>query len=227
VTGVYIYTQHKTTIEVIKEIVPNAAVLEQDRSVRAAEDVAKKAPPGSVVIGVMPMDDAAELGKRGYTVIMPSLDGKIVEKLTGKPYNPKEEYPADVVRQALKYRVVSVQSMEYIDVRQLFEKIAKAGGTAVIFNDDMRAALQSLAQEMGYSVSLVKSGQGYQINPLEFSGEAAFISFPGTAGRLTPDQMKEALKSGQARVYVVTGFAKTYTDLREALAASAAASVKI
>jgi hypothetical protein len=40
------------------------------------------------------------------------------------------------------------------------------------------------------------------VNPLGFQSRYR-VSFPGTAGRLTPEQIAEALLNGTARVYYV------------------------
>ena len=218
---IYIYTQHAATVRVVQSIIPDAVVLRQDRSRRAYEDIMAQAPSGSIIIGVMPMDDAITLMSHGYKVILTRLDGKVIEKLTDKPYDPKSEYPDDIVRQALQFAVLRVTAPpKYIDARELFCLISERGNTAIVFNDVMRQALETLAREMGYTdIIFKKEGEGVQINPLTFRGVAAFISFPGTAGRLTAEDMARMIKQSEARIYVVEGEVLTFNNLAEALKA--------
>jgi hypothetical protein len=218
---IYVYTQHQATVRIIRSVVP-AVVLKQDRSRRAYEDVMAQAPPGSIVIGVMPIDDAVALIQHGYKVILVRLDGKTVEQLTGRPYDPKSDYPDDIIKQALQLAVLKVTSPpKYIDARELFCLISERGNTAIVFNDTMRQALQLLAQEMGYmDLAFKKEGEGgVQINPLVFHGVAAFISFPGTTGKLSAEEMARLIKLGEARIYVVEGEVLTFNSLAEALVA--------
>jgi len=217
---IYIYTQHTTTIRIIQSIIPNVTVLQQDRNKRAYEDVAAQAPSGSVVIGVLPTDDVIMLIQQGYRVILTRLDGKAVEQITGRPYNPKEDYGEDVIRRALRFAVPRLTSIRYVDAQELLRFIKESGGAAVVFNDVMRAALESIAKEMGYDViKFVKEGSGIQINPLSFSGAAIFISLPGTTGRLGVEEMAQAVKSGQARIYIIEGEIAVFDNLADALAA--------
>ncbi|PMP97842.1 MAG: hypothetical protein C0167_00095 [Nitrososphaera sp.] len=216
---IYIYTQHAATARIIQSIIPDAVVLRQDRSRRAYEDIMAQAPSGSVVIGVLPTDDVIMLIQQGYRVILTRLDGKVVEQITGRPYNPKEDYGEDVIRKALRFAAPRLTSIRYVDAQELLRFIKERGGAAVVFNDVMRAALEALSKEMGYDVKFVKEGSGIQINPLSFSGAAVFISLPGTTGRLGVEEMAQAVKSGQARIYIIKGEIAVFDNLADALAA--------
>ncbi|MGB9705651.1 MAG: hypothetical protein ACPL3C_09390, partial [Pyrobaculum sp.] len=208
------------TVRIIQSLLPHAIALQQNRNKRAYEDIMAQAPSGSVIIGVMPMDDAVALIDRGYRVILTRLDGKVIEKLTGRPYDPKSEYPDDVVRRALQFAVLRIaKPPRYIDARELFCVISERGNVAVVFNDVMRQALEMLAREMGYSIEFRKEGEGVQVNPLTFRGAAAFISFPGTTGKLSAEEMARLIKLGEARIYVVEGEMLVFNSLAEALAA--------
>jgi hypothetical protein len=216
---IYIYTQHAATVRIIQSVIPDAVVLRQDRSRRAYEDIMAQAPSGSVIIGVMPMDDVVALVERGYRIILTRLDGKVVEQITGRPYNPKEDYGEDVIRQALRFAVTRLTSIRYVDIQELLCFIKERGGAAVVYNDTMRQALQLLAQEMGYSIEFRKEGEGVQVNPLTFRGTAVFISFPGAVGRLSTEEMAKMIKMGEARIYTVEGETLLFDNIADALKA--------
>ncbi|MEM4898648.1 MAG: hypothetical protein QXR18_10685, partial [Pyrobaculum sp.] len=65
-----------------------------------------------------------------------------------------------------------------------------------------------------------KEGRGIQINPLQFEGEAVFISLPPATQRLTAEQIAEMIADGRARIYIVQGGVKTYDSLAEAAGAA-------
>ncbi|MGC9051863.1 hypothetical protein, partial [Pyrobaculum sp.] len=108
---------------------------------------------------------------------------------------------------------------KYIDARELFCIISERGGTAVVFNDTMRQALEMLAREMNVDIKFVKEGEGVQVNPLTFRGTAAFISFPGTAGKLSAEEMARLIKLEGARIYVVEGETLMFNNIADALKA--------
>lgn len=161
-------------------------------------------PPGTVIIGVMPLDAAAELWQRGYRVYLTRLDGKKVEEITGRPYNPKEEYPPEIVRQALVVQHLTDAKIQYLTMDEMLSKFN--GKVVVVFNDVMREALEKLSRERGIEAQFIKQGKGDVIvglPPTATKAEGIQISFYGT-GQLTADQMAESIKRGQARIYWVS-----------------------
>jgi acetylglutamate kinase len=124
------------------------------------------------------------------------LDGRLIEQLTGQPYNPKQEYPPEVVLKALKtfeVRGGNVRALSFEDLRNMLQ-----GKTVAVFNDTMRQALQMLIPD-AYFVKTC-SNNCIEINPLG-NKPGVRISFPGTVGQLDATQMAELIKSGRARIY--------------------------
>jgi hypothetical protein len=202
---VFAYTQHESSIQLIEAACGYSVVrLSQDRSRDPIEDILAQLPPaaaeqGAVLYAVLPPDKAVVLKDRApwLRVVLMQLDGGVVERATGRPYDPKFEYSVDVVRQALRLTEIkrgSIRYMTFDDLRkQLKDRIVG------VFNDVLREALQRLIQ-----ANFVKTCSGVsecvEINPLG-ARSGYRISFAGTAGRLNADQMIELLTSGQARIY--------------------------
>ena len=74
-----------------------------------------------------------------------------------------------------------------------------------VFNGTLFLGTAVTLQRIGVDVELVKTCGGndcVQVNPPGFQSGYR-VSFPGTAGRLTAEQIAEALVSGTARIYHV------------------------
>jgi hypothetical protein len=155
-----------------------------------------------ILYAVLPIDKAVELKQKApwLKIRLLQLDGKIVEKLTGRPYDPKAEYPVEVVAQALKIFELKGGNIRYFrSVEDFFCEVD--GKTVAVFNDTLREALMMLNKRA--SVQFVKTCGGdncVEVNPLGYKSGYR-ISFPGTAGRLTPEQMAEIIERGEARIY--------------------------
>jgi hypothetical protein len=162
----------------------------------------------AVLYVVMPVDKAVELRQRAphITLRLIQLDGTIVEKLTGRPYDPKSEYPTEIIKAALKVVEVKSGVIRYMTFKEMIEEIKKRYKQIAIFNDVMREGFRIALQRLGVvDIELVKTCSGnscIEVNPLGFKSGYR-VSFPGTTGRLTPEQIAEALLSGTARVYHV------------------------
>ncbi|MFP3200615.1 MAG: hypothetical protein RXR06_12145 [Thermoproteus sp.] len=200
--GIYAYTQHEITIRIIETMCNIGVIrLKQDRNKDPVEDVLSQLPPAAasqnaVLYAVLPPDKAVALKAKApkLKLILLQLDGKTVERLTGKPYDPKADYPPEVLKHALKTVEVKSGSIRYLT----FEDLSKVlnGKTVAVFNDTMREALQRLI-----NATFVKSCDGcVEINPLGLKSGIR-ISLPGPAGRLTAEQMAEMIAGGQARIY--------------------------
>jgi hypothetical protein len=195
------------TIRVIEETCGfKITILPQDRTKDPIDDILSKIKTDSEVVlyAVLPLDKAVELKTKApwLRLLLLQLDGKIVEKLTGRPYDPKAEYDPAVIRQALKVFEVRGGSIRYL--RCVDDLLCELNGRKLaVFNDVMREALRII---VGNKVELVKECNGdsncVEINPLG-PKPGYRISFPGTAGRLTPEQMVEMLVRGEARIYYV------------------------
>ena len=158
-----------------------------------------------VLYAVLPVDKAVELKTRAPWIKLRllQLDGKTVERLIGQPYDPKAEYPTEVIKAALRVYEVkggNVRYLKYVD--DLFCEIG--GKRVAVFNDTMREALRLLMPPHS-NVELVKTCEGsdcIEINPM--GHKPGFrISFPGTVGKLTSEQMADLIKRGEARIYYV------------------------
>jgi hypothetical protein len=159
-----------------------------------------------ILYAVLPMDKAVELKMRApwIKLLLMQLDGKFVEQLTKRPYDPKADYPDDVIKAALKiYEVKSGYVRHMRCIEDLFCEVGKQRKMAV-FNDVMREALRILMPPY-VKLELVKTCDGNEcaeVNPLGLKSGYR-ISLPGTVGRLTAEQMAEVIASGQARIYYV------------------------
>jgi hypothetical protein len=205
----YVYTQHIPTIKAIEEACGRVIVLTQDRTRDPVDDVLSQvgASPAALY-AVLPVDKAVELRQRAphLTLRLLQLDGAVVEKL-GKTYDPKSEYPTEVIKAALKVIEVKSGTIRYMSFKEMIGEILEKGFKKIgIFNDVMREGFKLALNRLGISLELVKTCGGdndcTQVNPPGFQSGYR-ISFPGTAGRLTPEQIAEALLNGAARVYYV------------------------
>jgi hypothetical protein len=174
------------------------AVLSQDRSKDPVDDILSQIPRfDAVLYAVLPIDKALELRQAAphIRIRLLQLDGKTIEKLTGKPYDPKTDYPIDIVANALKVIEIKGGSLKYLSFDEL--KASLRGKEVAVFNDVMREALQRLVADAAF----VKSCNNcIEVNPLGLKSGIR-ISFPGTAGRLTAEQMAEMIAGGRARIY--------------------------
>jgi len=210
---IYAYTQHENTIRII-ESTCNVAItrLRQDRSRDVVEDVLSQLPPNepAILYAVMPLDRAVQLVQQAPWVRLRllQLDGKVVESLTGRPYDPKTQYDDEVVRKALRVYEVKGGKIRYLAVDEFIRELA--GKRVAVFNDAVRQAIGILAGET--PIELVKTCEDsscVEVNPLGFKSGYR-ISFSGTVGRLSPEQMAEVIRGGQARIYYLE------VDAREA-----------
>jgi hypothetical protein len=155
-----------------------------------------------ILYAVLPIDKAVELKQRApwLRLRLLQLDGKVIEKLTGRPYDPKSEYPIEVLQQALRIFEVRGGYIRYYSNIDDFLRELNSKKVAV-FNDTLREALRIVANAK-VSVELVKTCDDncVEINPLG-TKSGYRISFPGTAGKLTAEQMAEMIMRGEARVY--------------------------
>ncbi len=204
---IYAYTQHESTIKTIETVCNVSMIrLQQDRTKDPVEDVLSQIPLQalSILYAVLPIDKAIELQQKApwLKIRLLQLDGKVVEQLTGRPYDPKAEYPAEVVMKALKVIEIRGGNIRYIrSVEDLFCELN--GKRVSVFNDALRETLNLLLNRLGkVSVELVKTcDQGcVEINPLGYKSGYR-VSFPGAAGRLTPQQMADMIERGEARIY--------------------------
>jgi hypothetical protein len=216
---IYVYTQHVQTVRLIGETCKQKiTVLEQDRTRDPVEDVLRQLPPealqGATLYAVLPIDKAVELKTKTpqLKILLLQLDGAVIEKLTGKPYDPKSEYPPDIVRQALRIVEVKGGTVKYTHLEGMAEEIAKKGITKIaVFNDNVREGLKMALGRLGFNLELVKVCNGdncVEVNPLGYKSGYR-ISFPGIAGRLTPEQIADMLIAGTARIYYVDIDAET------------------
>jgi hypothetical protein len=200
--GVYVYTQHESSIRLIEEVCNyDVTRLKQDRSRDPVEDIIHQLPPaaaeqGAVLYGVLPPDKAVELKNKmpKLRLILLQLDGAVVERITGRPYDPKQEYPKEVLQQALRSVEVRGGNVKYLTFDELRQSLN--GKTVAVFNDVLREALGRLID-----ADFVKScaGNCIEVNPLG-ARNGYRISFPGATGRLSVEQMVEAIKHN-ARIY--------------------------
>jgi hypothetical protein len=197
---VYAYTQHITTIRALEQFCGfSIRLLEQNRNKDPVEDVLSQIQERHAVLyAVLPIDKAIELRTRAPEIrlVLMQLDGRLIEQLTGQPYNPKQEYPPEIVLKALKtfeVRGGSVRTLTFEDLRDMLQ-----GKTAAVFNDVMRQALQSLIPDANFVKTC--DSDCIEINPLG-NRPGVRISFPGTVGQLNATQMAELIRSGKARIY--------------------------
>jgi hypothetical protein len=205
--AVYSYTQHENTIRIIESTCNvNIVRLRQDRTKDVVEDVLSQLPSQKELIlyAVMPLDKAVQLRETAPWIRLRllQLDGKIIEQITGRPYDPKAQYDDDVVRRALKVYEIHSGSIRYLSVEEFLREVN--GKSVAVFNDTLREAIRLVADRFKASVELVKTScdSCVEVNPLGYKSGYR-ISFPGTVGRLTPEQMAEMIISGGARIYYV------------------------
>ena len=173
-------------------------VLSQDRSKDPVNDILSQMPISAVLLyAVLPIDKALELRQAAphIRIRLMQLDGKTIEKLTGKPYDPKADYPINVVADALKVIEIKGGSVRYLTVEDLSRELR--GKRVAVFNDVMREALQRLVTD---AVFVKSCGDCIEINPLGYKSGYR-ISFPALSGRLTAEQMVETIRRGEARIY--------------------------
>ncbi len=206
---IYVYTQHESTVRIIESSCNvNIIRLRQDRTRDVVEDVVSQLqatlpqpPPQVLLYAVMPLDKAVELHMRApwLRIRLLQLDGKVIERLTGRPYDPKSEYEDHVVRQALRIFEIKGGSVRYLTLDEFLNELN--GKRVAVFNDVVREALRIVFSGK-ISVELVKTCDDgcVEINPLGIKSGYR-MSFSGTTGRLTPEQMAEVIARGEARIY--------------------------
>ncbi|MFZ8811972.1 MAG: hypothetical protein ACO2PN_28215 [Pyrobaculum sp.] len=203
--AVFAYTQHESSIRLIEAVCGYSVVrLGQDRSRDPVEDVLVQLPPavaaqGAVLYSVLPPDKAVVLKDRApwLRVVLLQLDGGVVERITGRPYDPKVEYHPEVLRHALRTVEIKGGSITYLTLDEFKERIK--GQTVAVFNDVVREALRRLVADADF-VKSCAGGGCVEVNPLG-ARKGYRISFPGTAGRLSAEQMAEVLMRNEARIY--------------------------
>jgi len=96
--------------------------------------------------------------------------------------------------------------IRYMSFKEMVDEITRGFKKIGIFNDVMREGFKLALNRLGVNIELVKTCDSdnncVEVNPLGFKSGYR-VSFPGTAGRLTPEQIAEALLSGAARIYHV------------------------
>ncbi len=200
------YTQHESTVRVIESTCNVSVVrLRQDRSRDAVEDVLSQLPQNEPVLlyAVMPLDKAVQLRMQAPWIRLRilQLDGRVIEQVTGRPYDPKADY-GEVVRMALKVFEIKSGNIRYLTVDEFLRELE--GKKVAVFNDVVREAIRLLGEKvLGRQLDLVKvcdSGDCVEVNPLGHRSGYR-ISFPPTAGRLSSEQMVELILKGEARIY--------------------------
>jgi hypothetical protein len=207
---VYAYTQHEATIKIIETTCGvEIRRLKQDRSKDPVEDILSQIPNTQVTLyAVLPADKAIELKRRApwIRLLLLQLDGNVVEKLTGRPYNPKSDYPSEIIIKALKIYEVKGGYVRYLrSIDDFF--CENIGRKIVVFNDTLREALNILNERA--SVKVVRTCERdddnsicTEVNP--FGLRPGYrISFPGNVGKLTTEQMIDLIKRCEARIYYV------------------------
>ena len=209
---IYAYTQHVNTVKIIESVCGvNITVLNQDRTRDPVDDILSQLQLDTaqqiILYAVLPIDKALELKQRApsLTLRLTQLDGSVIERLTGKPYDPKAEYPPEIVKPALKIIEVKGGTIRYMSFRDMIFEIVKRGFKRIsVFNDTLRQGIKLAMDKLGCGeLELVKtcdSNDCVEVNPLGYKSGYR-ISFPGTAGRLTPEQMAEMILRNEARIY--------------------------
>ena len=197
---VYAYTQHTQTIRAIEQLCGIIIkMLSQDRSKDPVEDMLTQIPERNAILyAVLPIDKAVELRQRApeMRLLLLQLDARLVEQLTGQPYNPKAKYPIEVVAKALKVFEVKGGEVKTLSFEELQTTLREK--TVAVFNDTMRQALQQLID--ANFVKTCNGGECVEINP-PGNRAGVRISFPGTVGQLNADQMAELIRNNKARIY--------------------------
>jgi hypothetical protein len=207
---IYVYTQHAPTIRIIEEACGKVIVLSQDRTKDPVDDMLTqiRADVPAILYAVLPVDKAVELRQRAphLTLRLLQLDGAVVEKLTSKPYDPKSEYPTEVIKAALKVIEVKSGTIRYMSFKEMIDEILEKRFKRIgIFNDTMREGVELALQRLGVDVELVKTCEYSNcivVNPLGIKSGYR-VSFPAVSGRLTAEQIAETLVNGTARIYYV------------------------
>jgi hypothetical protein len=198
---VYAYTQHVQAVQIMERLCGvSIKLLSQDRGRDPVEDILPQIPEQNVVLyAVLPIDKAIELRQRapGVRLMLLQLDAKRIEETTGQPYNPKQEYPPEVIKQALKTIEVRGGYVKALSLEELQKMLQ--GKTAAVFNEALRQALQLLIPGANFVKACGDDVECVEINP-PGNKSGIRISFPGTAGRLDVQQMAELIKTG-ARIY--------------------------
>jgi hypothetical protein len=209
---IYVYTQHGQTAQVIKEACGNSmVVLSQDRA-KGLDDILRqiRTDEPAILYSVLPLDMAIELKQKVPQLVLRllQLDGRTIEQITGKPYDPKSEYPPHIVRAALKVIEIRDGVVKYFrSFEEMISEIIASYRKIAIFNDVMREGIKIALERLSIlpKIKLVKTCDGdascVEVNPLGFKSGYR-ISFTGT-GKLSAEQIAEALLSGAARVYYV------------------------
>ena len=216
-TKIYAYTQHVSTVKMLEQLCGvNIMLLTQDRSRDPVQDILTQIPPNeeAMLYTVLPLDKVVELLQKTprLRIRLMQLDGSVIEKITGRPYDPKMEYSPDVVKAALRVVEVRNGSIRYMSFKELIDEIVENGYKNVaVFNDTMREGIRLALQRLGADLELVKTCNDdsacVEINPLGHR-DGYRVSFPGTAGRLTAGQIADMLFSS-ARIYHVEIDAET------------------
>jgi hypothetical protein len=202
-TPAYAYTQHVATIRTLEQVCSiSIQLLSQDRSRDPIDDILSQIhqAQNAVLYAVLPIDKAVELRKRApwLRLILMQLDAKLVEQITGQPYNPKAEYPQDIILRALKTFEVKGGDIKVLNLDEL--KNVLQGKVVAVFNDTLRSALQQLVPDANFVKACGGNADCVEMNPLG-NKPGLRVSFPGTAGQLTAEQMIELIRSGKARIY--------------------------
>jgi hypothetical protein len=199
---VYAYTQHVQTVRIIEQLCGvSIKLLSQDRNKDPVEDILSQIPERNITLyAVLPIDKAIELRQRapGVRLILLQLDAKKIEEITGQPYNPKTEYPPEVIRQAIKTIEVREGYVKMLNLEELQKMLQEK--TVAVFNETLRQALQLLVPGASFVKTCSGDVECVEVNP-PGNKSGIRISFPGTAGRLDVQQMAELIKTGNARVY--------------------------
>jgi hypothetical protein len=201
---VYAYTQHEGTVKAIESACGIDVIrLKQDRNKDPVEDILSQLPTQDAVLyAVLPLDKAVALKGKApkLRLILLQLDGVVVERLTGKPYDPKAEYPHEVIMQALKAVEIKGGNVKYLCLDELRDQLC--GKTVAVFNDAMREALKTLIPMASFVKTCGGEKNCVEINPMGHK-PGYRVSFPGTVGKLTSEQMADLIKRGEARIYYV------------------------
>jgi hypothetical protein len=206
---IYAYTQHETTVKIIEETCGvNIRRLKQDRTKDPVEDILSQIDnTPAVLYAVLPVDKAVGLKKKApwIRLLLVQLDGKIVEKLTGQPYDPKAEYPSEVIKKALRIFEINGGYVRYLrSIDDFF--CENIGRKIVVFNDTLREAIGMLKTRASVRIDKTcdepDDSVCVEVNPMGLK-PGYRISFPGTVGRLTAEQMAEMITRCDARIYYV------------------------
>jgi len=204
---IYAYTQHETSVRTIEAACGVRIIrLRQDRNKDPVEDILSQLPvaaqQGAVLYAVLPLDKAVALKGKApkLRLVLLQLDGAVVERLTGKPYDPKTEYPREVITQALKTVEIKGGDVRYMCLDELREQLC--GKTVAAFNDALREALKTLIPTASFVKTCSDEKNCVEINPMGHKSGYR-ISFPGTTGKLSPEQMADLIRRGEARIYYI------------------------